>query len=149
MAPIYILKIEISQPIAIRTWVGKKLSLHSSGVGKALCTWLPQEAIDTLLPDEILPRYTDTTITSETDLMKEFVRIREQGWAFDNAEDSPGIYCIAAPVFNRSQEVVAAISTSGVEVQLPQRADPGLFSTGTSGLSGALFKVEMEPNSTV
>ncbi|ENT7755631.1 IclR family transcriptional regulator C-terminal domain-containing protein [Salmonella enterica] len=79
MAPIYILKFESSQPIAIRTWVGKKLSLHSSGVGKALCTLLPQEAIDTLLPDEILPRYTDTTITSKTDLMKEFVRIREQG----------------------------------------------------------------------
>ncbi|ECD9628989.1 IclR family transcriptional regulator [Salmonella enterica subsp. enterica] len=120
VAPIYILKLESSQPIAIRTWVGKKLSLHSSGVGKALCAWLPQEAIDTLLPDEILPRYTDTTITSKTDLMKEFARIREQGWAFDNAEDSPGIYCIAAPVFNRSQEVVAAISISGVEVQLPK-----------------------------
>ncbi|ENT7755630.1 IclR family transcriptional regulator C-terminal domain-containing protein [Salmonella enterica] len=69
--------------------------------------------------------------------------------AFDNEEDSLGIYCIAAPVFNRSQEVVAAISISGVEVQLPQRADPRLFSTGTSGLSGALFKVEIEPNSTV
>lgn len=57
--------------------------------------------IDTLLPDEILPRYTDTTIISKTDLMKEFARIREQGWDFDNAEDSPGIYCIAAPFFNR------------------------------------------------
>lgn len=124
VAPIYVLKLESTQPIGIRTWVGKKLPLHSSGVGKALCAWLPQETIDTLLPDEILPRYTDTTITQKSLLMQEFANIREQGWAFDNAEDSPGIYCIAAPVFNRAKEVVAAVSISGVEVQLPKERIP-------------------------
>lgn len=124
VAPIYILKLESAQPIGIRSWVGKKLSLHSSGVGKALCAWLPQETMDTLMPDETLPRYTETTITRKSDLMQEFARIRERGWAFDNAEDSPGIYCIAAPVFNSSQEVVAAISISGVEVQLPKERIP-------------------------
>ncbi len=50
--------------------------------------------------------------------------IREQGWAFDNAEDSPGIYCIAAPVFNRSREVIAAVSISGVELQMPKDRIP-------------------------
>ena len=124
VAPIYILKLESAQPIGIKTWVGKKLPLHSSGVGKALCAWLPPETIDTLLPDETLPRYTDTTITCKSELMQEFAHIREQGWAFDNAEDSPGIYCIAAPVFNRAQEAVAAISVSGVEVQLPKERIP-------------------------
>ncbi len=120
VAPIYLMKLENTQPIGIRTWVGKKLPMHSSGVGKALCAWLPQEKIDELLPDEQLPRYTDTTITSKKMLMEEFARIREKGWVFDNAEDSPGIYCIAAPVFNRNNDVIAAISVSGVELQMPQ-----------------------------
>ena len=120
VAPIYILKLESTQPIGIRTWVGKKLPLHSSGVGKALCAWLPQDVIDTLLPEETLPRFTQTTITRKSDLIQEFARIRERGWAFDNAEDSPGIYCIAAPVFNQTREVIAAISISGVEIQIPK-----------------------------
>lgn len=124
VAPIYVLKLENTQPIGIRTWVGKKLPLHSSGVGKALCAWLPAEKIDQLLPEERLPSFTATTITSKTLLMQEFARIREQGWAFDNAEDSPGIYCIAAPVFNRSREVIAAVSISGVELQMPEDCIP-------------------------
>ncbi len=80
--------------------------------------------MDELLPDEQLPQYTETTITSKKALLKEFARIREQGWVFDNAEDSPGIYCIAAPVFNRNHEVIAAISISGVELQMPKECIP-------------------------
>ncbi|APR31329.1 MULTISPECIES: IclR family transcriptional regulator [Citrobacter] len=124
VAPIYLMKLENTQAISIRTWVGKKLPMHSSGVGKALCAWLPQDKIDELLPNEELPQYTDTTITSKKALMKEFAKIREQGWVFDNAEDSPGIYCIAAPVFNRNKEVIAAISISGVELQMPKDCIP-------------------------
>lgn len=124
VAPIYILKLENTLPIGIRTWVGKKLPMHSSGVGKALCAWLPQQKIDELLPEEVLPKYTETTITSKKALLEEFSRIRKQGWVFDNAEDSPGIYCIAAPVFNRNNDVVAAISISGVELQMPKDRIP-------------------------
>ena len=124
VAPIYILKLENTQPIGIRSWVGKKLPLHSSGVGKALCAWLPDDKVAQMLPDEVLPRFTDTTITSKTALMAELARIRERGWAFDNAEDSPGIFCIAAPVFNRNHQVIAAISISGVDLQMPQARIP-------------------------
>ncbi|WP_250552652.1 IclR family transcriptional regulator C-terminal domain-containing protein, partial [Escherichia coli] len=34
-----------------------------------------------------MPRFTQTTITRKSDLIQEFARIRERGWAFDNAED--------------------------------------------------------------
>ncbi|WP_176919924.1 IclR family transcriptional regulator [Superficieibacter sp. BNK-5] len=120
LSPIYILKLESNHPIGIRTWEGKKLPLHSSGVGKALCAWLPEEKIDVLLPDENLPRYTDTTITKKSDLMAEFASIRNRGWAYDNEEDCPGVFCIAAPVFDHKHNVIAAISACGVQLQLPE-----------------------------
>ena len=120
LSPIYILKLESHHPIGIRTWEGKKLSLHSSGVGKALCAWLPQEKIDILLPDEYLPCYTETTITKKSELMAEFAKIRKTGWAYDNEEDCPGVFCIAAPVFDHKQNVIAAISVSGIQLQLPK-----------------------------
>lgn len=120
LSPIYILKLESHHPISIRTWEGKKLPLHSSGIGKALCAWLPQDTIDVLLPDENLPRYTESTITKKNDLMVEFARIRNKGWAYDDEEDCPGVFCIAAPVFDHKKNVIAAISVSGVQLQLPE-----------------------------
>lgn len=120
LSPIYILKLESHHPISIRTWEGKKLPLHSSGVGKALCAWLPVEKIDALLPTEELPRYTETTITKKSALMEELARIRSRGWAYDNEEDCSGVFCIAAPVFDHNNNVIAAISVSGVQLQLPQ-----------------------------
>lgn len=120
LSPIYLLKLESHHPISIRTWEGKKLPLHSSGIGKALCAWLPQETIDALLPDENLPRYTEKTITKKSDLMTEFAKIRRKGWAYDDEEDCPGVFCIAAPVFDHKKQVIAAISVSGVQLQLPE-----------------------------
>lgn len=117
--PVYIAKIENDQAIGIRTWIGKKLPLHSSGVGKALIAWLPEEKIDQLIPEEKLTKYTDTTITSKKQLKKELAKIRTQGWAYDNQEDVQGVHCIAAPIFNKNNEPIAAISISGVLFQLP------------------------------
>ncbi|MCX8584253.1 MULTISPECIES: IclR family transcriptional regulator [unclassified Gilliamella] len=116
---VYIAKIENDQAIGIRTWIGKKLPLHSSGIGKALIAWLPDEKIDQLIPEDKLPKYTDTTITSKKQLKKELAKIRSQGWAYDNQEDVKGVHCIAAPIFNKNHEPIAAISISGVLFQLP------------------------------
>lgn len=117
--PVYIAKVENDQAIGIRTWIGKKLPLHSSGVGKALIAWLPEEKIDQLIPEEKLTKFTDTTITSKKQLKKELAEIREKGWAYDNQEDVQGVHCIAAPIFDKNGEPIAAISISGVLFQLP------------------------------
>lgn len=119
LSPVYIAKLENDQPINIRTWIGKKLPLHSTGVGKALIAWLPEEKIDLLLPVEPFPKYTDTTITKKTQLKKELAKIKKQGWAYDNQEDALGVHCIAAPIFDKNDQPIAAISISGVLFQLP------------------------------
>lgn len=119
-AAIYLVKLETPGAIIVRSWVGKKLSLYSSGLGKALLAWLPEEEVNRLVPDEKLERYTDTTILERTALKKELAVIRAKGWAYDNAEDSVGVYCIAAPIFDEHGQVVAAISLSGVSFQVPQ-----------------------------
>lgn len=119
LSPVYISKLENRQPINIRTWIGKKLPLHSSGVGKALIAWLPEDQIDLLLPAEPFPKYTETTIMNKKQLKNELAKIKKQGWAYDNQEDSQGVHCIAAPIFNKYDQPIAAISISGVLFQLP------------------------------
>lgn len=82
--------------------------------------WLPEDHIDALLPTEHLPAFTARTITTRKALKAELEVVRLQGWAFDNQEDVDDVTCIAAPVFNSDQAVVAAISISGVRFQMPE-----------------------------
>ncbi|HBC6427328.1 TPA: IclR family transcriptional regulator [Citrobacter amalonaticus] len=119
-SPIYLLKLESPQAIVIRSWEGKRLSLHSSGLGKVLIAWLNSEELDELLPpDQVLTRYTETTITDVDILKQELAGIRQRGWGYDNEEDSLGVRCIAVPIFNAEGKVVAALSVSGVALQIP------------------------------
>ncbi|WP_390289903.1 IclR family transcriptional regulator [Brenneria goodwinii] len=121
---IYLLKLESPGAIVVRSWVGKKLSLYSSGLGKALLAWLPESAIDLYLPDENFETFTPTTIKTKTELKNELALIRQRGWAYDNAEDSEGVYCISAPIFDKNGNVIAAISASGVAFQMTPELIP-------------------------
>lgn len=115
---IYVLKLESPSAIVIRSWVGRRLSLHSSGLGKALLAWLPDDQLNRVLPDIEFVRRTATTIPDVDALRRELTATRERGWAYDNAEDNDGVYCVASPIFNAAGEVMAAISVSGVSSQV-------------------------------
>jgi DNA-binding IclR family transcriptional regulator len=115
---IYLLKMESNQTISINTWIGKNLSLHSSGIGKALCAWLPTEELFRLFPDEKLAKFTSNTIITRTELFQELEAIKERGFAYDNEEDVSDVNCIACPIFDNQNNVQAAISMSGVGNQL-------------------------------
>jgi len=125
-AAIYVIKLESPTAIVIRSWIGRRLSLHSSGLGKALLAWLPDEQLERILVDIVLEPRTATTITDVTQLRDELTRTRQRGWAYDNAEDHDGVYCISAPIFDRSNGVIAAISTSGVSSQINGKTIPTL-----------------------
>ncbi|QBH96538.1 IclR family transcriptional regulator [Limnobaculum zhutongyuii] len=121
---IYLAKIESPGAIVVRSWLGKRLSLHSSSLGKCLLAWLPEAEIDRLLPEESLEVKTKTTITTRSAFKAELATVRRQGWAFDNEEDYDGVSCISAPVFDRNNKVIAAISMSGVSFQVPEEKIP-------------------------
>lgn len=125
-AAIYVLKLESPSAIVIRSWVGRRLSLHSSGLGKALLAWLPEPDLARLLPEIDFAARTRRTLTDAEALRRDLVATRQRGWAFDDAEDHDGIYCIAAPIVDRDGAVVAAISASGVSVQMAEAALPRL-----------------------
>ncbi|TKI05992.1 IclR family transcriptional regulator [Martelella alba] len=121
--PIYLMKLESSESIIVRSYEGKKLSLHSTGLGKILMAWMSQSEVENLIPpDKVLEKFTETTITNRDALFAELNHIRCQGWCVDNEEDCRGAKCIAAPVFDLNHRVIAAISASGVNFQIPDEA---------------------------
>ncbi len=44
--------------------------------------------------------------------MKKLAKVREQHFAEDNEEQEPGLRCIAAPIYDRFGQIIAAVSIS-------------------------------------
>ena len=57
-------------------------------------------------------RYTEHTIVDESDLQKEFEKIRKQGHASDAEENTVGGRCFGVPLLAESETVFAALSLS-------------------------------------
>jgi DNA-binding IclR family transcriptional regulator len=58
-------------------------------------------------------------VVAVADLGRELVTVREQGWASVSEELELGLNAVAAPVYDASAEVVAALSVSGPAYRLP------------------------------
>ena len=114
----YILKIESSATISVRSHEGKTLSLYRSGIGKCLLAWQTEEVQNASIGELDWQQATPTTIAHPGRLREELARIRARGWSFDNGEDYPDVRCVAAPVFNASNQLVAAISVVGTRLQI-------------------------------
>jgi DNA-binding IclR family transcriptional regulator len=91
---------------------------HCTSVGKAILAYQPPETFAKVVAAG-LQRFTETTITSETDLVAELDATRQRGYAIDDGEHKPGLRCVGAPIRNQAGHVFAAISVSAPAVQLP------------------------------
>ena len=118
----YLDKIDSKQAIRLSTYVGQRLHLHCSGVGKALLSGMREEDVDQIIAKRGLPRFTTNTITDRQRLLQELVSIRESGLSFDDEEYEVGLRCVAAPVLDNQGRVVAAISVSGPVQRLTTEA---------------------------
>jgi DNA-binding IclR family transcriptional regulator len=113
--------IDKAEPIGVlklATWLGKRMEVHCTGLGKALIAWLPEEDVDALVRERGLPRHNDNTISSARRLKEDLARVRKQGYALDDEEDEIGARCISAPVLSESGKVLAAVSVSGNTLQI-------------------------------
>lgn len=93
--------------------VGARLPAYCTGLGKALLAFSSRERLLDYLATSQRPRLTGATITDAEELMHELDRVRARGYAFDRGERETEIRCVAAPLFGRWSEVVAAISVAG------------------------------------
>jgi DNA-binding IclR family transcriptional regulator len=93
--------------------VGECNYAHSTALGKCLLANLPVADRDAVLQARGLPKMTERTKTSRPQLELDLERIRKQGWAVNDGENIEGVICVAAPIFGRGDQVIAALSMSG------------------------------------
>lgn len=109
---VYIDKLVGSSTVQMKTSIGGQVELHSTSVGKAWLSGLPDGRLVEVIGGLDLRRHTAKTLTTPETLLEELKRTREQGFAFDDEENEPDIRCLGSPIFNRQREPVGAISVS-------------------------------------
>lgn len=110
---LYIAKEEGTNTVRMVSAMGKRFPAHGTGVGKMLLAALDPAELDQLYPPvEPLAAITSHTITDPQAFRRELAETRRRGYATDLEESTPGLCCIAAPIFNSDGAVVAAISVS-------------------------------------
>jgi DNA-binding IclR family transcriptional regulator len=115
---ILIERIETPGLLRLATWIGKRMGLHCTALGKALIAGLPEEELDRLLRKHGMLRHNENTISSFRKLKQHLTLVRKTGYALDNEEEEVGIRCVGAPVRDWQDQVVAAISVSGTTMQI-------------------------------
>jgi len=119
---VYVEKVEAPGFIKMNTWIGRRMEVHSTAVGKALLAYLDPKERDAILRHRGLKKLTTHTITTIPRLLQELERVRQFGYAVDDEENSLGARCIGAPVFNGEGEIEAAIASTGTINDVPRDA---------------------------
>ena len=114
---VLVAKVDPPGVMGVATWLGRRMEVHCTGVGKALIAYLPEDALTQLLRSRTFPRHNENTIVSVKRLMQELETVRTLGYATDDEEDEVGYRCIGVPVFQQDR-VVAAISLAGSVLQV-------------------------------
>lgn len=115
---------ESSQSLRMASLIGKRVCLHSTGIGKAILAFLPDEMIERIIKEKGLPVFTPNTIRDRDSLWKEIQTIRKQGYAVDNEENEIGVRCVAAPIRDHSGQVIASLSISGPASRITEEKIP-------------------------
>jgi len=111
-------KVEPPGLVRLATWVGKRLELHCSAVGKCLLAYLPETEFLRLVRDRGLTRNNENTITSIRKLKQQIAQIRHAGYAIEDEEGEIGCRCVGAPIFDHAGAAIAAISVAGTTAQI-------------------------------
>jgi IclR family acetate operon transcriptional repressor len=123
---IFISQVETHEPIRAFFRPGTRGPVHASGIGKAILAYLSRDQFHFIAGRARLERFTNNTIAQEAALADELKKIKSRGWAVDDEERTPGMRCIAAPVFNQFGEAIAGISVSGPSIRMTPERDAAL-----------------------
>lgn len=94
----YISHVPSERSMRMFTEVGNKVSLHASGVGKAILSKMTAEEIRHAISHRELRRFTPSTITDPEVLAQAIRGVQDSGYAIDDGEHETGVTCVAVPI---------------------------------------------------
>lgn len=105
---VYIDKIDSPQDVRAFSEVGGRAPAHCTSSGKVLLAYQDERVIRRA--SRKLKAYTQWTITDPAAFIRELKKVRANGYAVNARERSPQVSGVAAPIFDRDSNVIAALT---------------------------------------
>lgn len=118
------------QRMRMFTEVGRRVLPHSTGVGKAMLSTMPEPQVRALIERTGLPRFTPQTLVDADAFIADLRRSRARGFAADDSEQEVGVRCIAVSVPAMGQPT--ALSVSGPAARITDAVVPEVVSALTA-----------------
>ena len=115
---LYLDQVAGSSALQSHNWVGQHIPLHATSNGKVLLSELRDSDLKSAVRE--LPRFTDRTVTSRSQLRAELAKAREAGYAVAVDELEVGLTAVAAPIRNAHGDIIASMSISGPTFRLTE-----------------------------
>ena len=111
---LYLDRVETPAPLRFYLHPGSRVPAHCSASGKLFLGQMSPSQRRRLLEHVPMERYTAKTLTTLEALEEEIARVRADGYAFDDEEFLPGLFCLAVLVPSAEGR-----SNTGIAVQAP------------------------------
>jgi len=110
-------KVEPPSIFRLATWVGQRLPVHCTGLGKAFLVHFSEPELDRIIKLGLL-RHNENTLVSARKLKDQLQLVRQLGYALDNEEATIGLRGIGVPILDSAGKAIASISISGTTSQI-------------------------------
>ena len=97
--------------------IGARQPAYAGSMGKVLLAGLSNEKLDAYLTTVRRVAHTKETLTSVAALRREIEEVREQGYALNRGEMTPGIVGVAVPVRNKDGAVAGTVNANWISTQ--------------------------------
>jgi DNA-binding IclR family transcriptional regulator len=109
---VYVAKMGGHRQAAAPSRLGGRMPLHATAIGKVLLAWAPPAIQEEVFAGR-LRRCSPRTVVNRAVLSQQLDDVLERGVAFEYEESAIGIVCVAAPVLDENDGVLAGISVTG------------------------------------
>lgn len=109
---VYVARVQVRRIMATTIVVGTRLAAPSTAMGRVLLAGLPKPKRDECLKAVPLVAYSSGTVGSREELAAELERVAAEGFCIIDHQTDFGLRSVAAPIRDRSANVVAAVSVS-------------------------------------
>lgn len=120
---IYLTKFDSDRSIRTAAQPGVNKPIYSTGLGKACLSMYNVKTLENIFENIDFEKITPKTVDNFTELRKQLLIFKEQGYALDDEENEIGLYCVAAPILNDEKQVVGAISCAGPKERIIKNKD--------------------------
>ena len=108
--------------VMVKDWSGQQIPAHPGCTGLVVMAHWPQDQIDTYLARP-LEAFSDATVIDPDRIRSRLERIRSDGYLWTTDEYAEGVTSVASPVFDRNDQVVAALHVFGPSFRFPRKTE--------------------------